>query len=767
MKTIIILLLFTSYTQAQEHNIWYFGYHAGLDFNGGAPLALTDGQINTIEGTASISDNNGDLLFYTDGVTIWNKDHQIMENGNDLMGHESSTQSAIIIPKPGSQQQYYVFTVPAGGTSGFRYSTIDLGINSGLGAVINKNNLLQAPAAECINTTWHNNGEDIWVVAHSYNFNLFYTYLVTTGGVSSSPVISSSVLIPDAVGMGSVKISPDGSKIAFTRNAIPNGTQVFDFNNATGVISNPIQLTATGGYDYGVEFSASGNVLYTTSGPHLNQYDLLANDIAASGIVIIIGVGFGSIQRGPDNKIYAARIDQNYVSVINNPETIGVGCNFQAEGVSLGGNDFLRLSTFGLPNTVLSPVFKIKLDNQTLCIGEVATFSINPSTTQFESVLWEFGDGNTSAEVSPVHTYQAAGTYTVKLTAHRQGITKVTQTSITVSPIPPITQPANMALCDENHNGTALFNLIAQNAPILGTQDPNEYIITYHTTLEYAESGTDSLDGNFANTSNPQTIYVRMEDKHSGCYATTSFDLIVAPEPVIAMPDNYTFCQGSTAVLTAPEGFETYLWSTGDTARIINVNVPGNYILTVTENNNGSLCESSKAITVYVSDAPIITQIHSSDWTDNHNTISISVSGSGNYEYSLNGITYQDSPEFTGLESGIYNVYARNKNGCGLDIDEIMLLMYPKFFTPNGDGINDTWRIKHSWNEPGLSVTILDRYGKYITTFAGNSTGWDGTLMVVRFLLQIIGLLLKGTTDASIKATFLWSDKYYYSISNY
>ena len=728
MKMLITFLLFTTCAVAQEHNIWYFGRNAGLDFNGGAPIALTNGQTSTVEGTASIADNNGDLLFYTDGVTIWNKNHQVMENGNGLMGHESSTQSAIIIPKPGAQQHYYVFTVPAEGTYGFRYSTVDMEINGGLGAVISKNILLQAPAAEGINATLHNNGEDIWVVAHGYNLNLFYAYLVTAGGVSSSPVISSSVIMPDVVGMGSVKISPNGSKLVFTRANQLHGTQVFDFNNTNGIISNPVQLVATGGYDYGAEFSASGEVLYTTSGPDLYQYDLLANDIGASGIVINSGsnIGFGSLQRGPDNKIYAARNNQNYLSVINTPDTVGTGCNFVPVAINLGGNGITRLSTFGLPNTVLPPVFKINLDNQAICIGQEATFSIIPATIQFESILWEFGDGNTSGQVSPIHTYQVAGTYTVKLTAHRQGITKVTQTTIVVLPIPQISQPADITLCDVNNNGIALFNLQSQNAATIGNQDPADFNITYHASIEYAETGTYSLPADFNNTGNPQTIYVRMEDKNSGCYATASFKLIVAPRPVITKPDSYAICKGGNVLLTAPEGFTTYVWSTGETTRAITVNEPGNY--TITLDNNGWICGNSKVVTVYVSDAPIITQIGLGDWTDDNNTISISVSGPGNYEFSLDGITYQESPEFTGLQSGIYNVYARDVNGCGYDMQEIVLLMYPKFFTPNEDGINDTWHIKYSWNEPGLLVFIFDRYGKYITSFKGNSPGWDGKL---------------------------------------
>ena len=94
----------------REGNIWYFGQYAGLDFNTGTPIAITDGQLNTLEGCASIADNNGDLLFYTDGMTVYDRNHSIMSNGTGLLGNSSSSQSGIIVKKPGSLATYYIFT---------------------------------------------------------------------------------------------------------------------------------------------------------------------------------------------------------------------------------------------------------------------------------------------------------------------------------------------------------------------------------------------------------------------------------------------------------------------------------------------------------------------------------------------------------------------------------------------------------------------------------------------------------------------------------
>jgi gliding motility-associated-like protein len=729
MKKIVLILLFTATIHAQEHNIWYFGSFAGLDFNGGAPVPLTDGQINTIEGVASIADNNGQLLFYTDGVTIWNKSHQVMQNGSGLLGNQSSTQGAIIIPQPGNPHLYYLFTVTAeGGSDGCRYSKIDMAADNGLGAVTDKNILAQTPVAESITATWHNNGEDIWVVVRSSNLNILSAHLVTASGVSANPVNSTSVLLPGS-SHGSIKISPDGSKLALCRGVMPNGTQLFDFNNITGVISNPVYLTSEHG-NYGIEFSASGNMLYVSNGNILRQYDLTASDINASGITIYTGqtVSIGSLQRGPDDKIYAAVRNHNYLGVIHNPELSGTACNFVPLGIGLGGTDFARLSTSGLPNTVLSPVFKINLSTQVLCIGEEAVFSISPVTGQFESILWEFGDGNTSGLPNPTHIFQHPGTYLVTLTAHRQGITKVAQATIIVAPNPEISQPPNLELCDEGGNGTGLFNLESQNTVITGNHNPDDYFITYHLTLEQAQLNTYSVPAQFTNTTNPQTIYVRMESKESGCYGTASFEIAVRPKPVIDMPDSYALCRGSIITIEAPEGFEAYNWSTGQNNRAIVIDHAGTYTLTVALSVNGMRCENSKVLTVYEAGPPVIRSVITSDWTASNNSITVLVSGEGDYEYSVNGVTYQQSPQFENLESGPYTVHVRDKNGCGNDSKDITLLMYVKYFTPNGDGINDTWRIPYSWNEPGLVVYIFDRYGKHLASFKGNSPGWDGTI---------------------------------------
>lgn len=729
MRGIILVLLFTITTNSQEHNMWYFGSYAGLDFNGGAPLVLNDGQLNTLEGSASVAGAYGNLLFYTDGIRVWNKAHGIMQNGQNLMGDSSSIQSALIVKKPGGEAIYYIFTTNASqNTGGLMYSVVDMEGDSGLGTVIEKNLLLQASTTEAVNAAWHSNGEDVWVVAHNYGGNIFSAYLVTDAGVSVSPVTSASGNTVNGMGQCSMKLSPDGSKLAFAVQDIQDGLQLFDFNAETGVVSHPVSLS--GNDNYGLEFSTSGSILYTGSIFGLYQYDLTANDINASRLELfsISGMGFSgeiaSLQMAPDSKIYIARKSLNILSVINNPNVVGSGCDFQEEGINLG--DYPRGSMFGLPNTVLSPQYSVNIGTTSVCAGQELTLSLKSPATQFVNYLWDFGDGTTSVAEAPVHVYHSAGNYILKLTVERHGLIKTIEKLIEVFPIPEIAQPENMTLCDEQGRGTALFDLELQKAAILANNPDDGHVVSFYSSLQEAESGVNELPLQFTNSQNPQTLYARKQHNNSGCFAITSFQVIASPKPVIDMTDIYWMCKGNSIQVSAPEGFETYSWSTGETYRTITIDKPGIYTVTVSLLIDGRLCGNSKTLNVYESQPPVIKQINVSDWTPIQNRISVVVFSAGNYEYSLDGNFFQDSPEFLELEDGIYTVYVRDKNGCGTDMKEVALLMYPKFFTPNEDGVNDVWRIKYSWYEPDLRVYIFDRYGRQITSLAGTSAGWDG-----------------------------------------
>ncbi|HIC32251.1 MAG TPA: hypothetical protein EYO76_10070, partial [Flavobacteriaceae bacterium] len=251
MKKILLLtfLLLASFAYCQnEAANWYFGNNAGINFNTSTNTVttLTDGQLATDEGCTSISDGNGDLLFYTDGIVVYNKNHQIMDNGIDLKGNPSSTQSAIIIPKPQDPDIYYIFTVDTEYNSnpdeGFHYSEVDMTANAGLGAVTtNKNiNLLNNTSEKLSAVLKDCQTGSIWVVTFAdinggENNNSIYAYEVTTAGVNTTPVISTfNIFTPER--RGYLKFSPDGTKIACAN--VGAGLYLFDFDTTTGQASN-------------------------------------------------------------------------------------------------------------------------------------------------------------------------------------------------------------------------------------------------------------------------------------------------------------------------------------------------------------------------------------------------------------------------------------------------------------------------------------------------------------------------------------------------
>ena len=283
--------------QGQKHtNIWYFGSRAGLDFNSGAPTVLTNSAMNASEGTSSIADSEGRLLFYSDGTTVWNKQHQVMSNGTGLLGHTNSAQSCLIVQNPGNAHIYYLFTTDAnGGPNGLRYSTIDMTKAGGLGAVTEKNTLLYTPTSEKLTATLHQNKHDIWVVSHEHGTNNFKSFLITDEGVAVSlKSMTTKVLntnFPVATeptdAIGCMKLSPDGTRIAVTHRAT-NTVRLFAFDAESGSLRGAfpgwfdVATLNTGEAPYGVEFSPDNKKLYVSieGGTKIIQYDLTSNDKA-------------------------------------------------------------------------------------------------------------------------------------------------------------------------------------------------------------------------------------------------------------------------------------------------------------------------------------------------------------------------------------------------------------------------------------------------------------------------------------------------------
>ncbi|MGE5108959.1 MAG: PKD domain-containing protein [Sphingobacteriales bacterium] len=429
-------ITFTSYSQ--QGNNWYFGENAGLTFNTNPPSALLDGQLFTFEGCASISDNSGRLLFYTNGVTVWNKQHQVMPNGADLKGNLSATNSAIIIPKPGSDSIYYIFTAGAVETNneGYFFSEVDISLQGGLGDVTAVKNIpLYSPSTEKLTAVRHSNGIDVWVITKALGNTEWKVYKVDCNGVNTTPVTSLAGHQPSAffnnVNVGCIKSSPDGTKIAAV-NTAEAYWELFQFNTSTGILSNGLLFPASP-RPYGVEFSPDSKLAYIGQEwlPPNNvdggvfQYNLATYDSAAiDASKMLIGNAIdwvGALQLGPDNKIYCGLQFQPFLAVINSPNLPGLACNFSGLQVETGGN----LPRRGLPVFFPGLITNKNADFNYTINTDCSTVNFSATTTVTGNVTWQwdFGDGTTGTGQNISHTYAASGPTkdTVRLTVSSTG----------------------------------------------------------------------------------------------------------------------------------------------------------------------------------------------------------------------------------------------------------------------------------------------------------------------------------------------------------
>lgn len=691
-----------------EANIWYFGFKAGLDFNSGSPVPLLNGQINTDEGTAVLSNSLGQLLFYTDGITIYNKNHTVMPNGNGLMGHTSTTQSATIVQKPGSSNLFYVFTIDqAGLTNGLRYSIVDLSLDGGLGGVTSEKNILMyTPTCEKISITKHANNIDYWIVTHGYPDNTFYSHLLTSSGLNTTPTESNiDFNIPfNKIIYGQLKFSPSGNKIAA---ACASSLELMDFNTTTGILSNNISLS-TDQHIYGVEFSPDGKILYATipTGNQMSQFDLTASDIPNSK-VNFEGMSLPyAMQLGPDHKIYIAHYGSNKLSVISNPNTLGNGCTLQELSISLGG----RECRCGLPSfcqsLFLSPA--IQLTNS--CEDESTSFSFSTDQTILNTT-WDFGDGSTSNSLNPSHIYQSANDYTVTITITTPNGIVTSRRNITIFPKPVLLQN-NVTLnqCDDNNDGFSAFNLKETEQMLVS--NTTGLIFSYHETQADADSGSFPIINPITYTNqiiNNDMVFLRVENSYR-CFRTAQINLNVSTTSIPASFQKVFKVCDTDVSGSDTDGIATFNFSSvtpqiealfpvgqlitikyyknladalaeqnfiTDIANYTNTGYPNMqniYVRVDSQTNNGCL-GLGHHITLYVNPIPkinptgtelICTNIPSLSKTINAGVINPSEISSFSYQWYLNGniLTGKTNYSLTVNTEGVYTVMVTNAQNC-------------------------------------------------------------------------------------------------------
>jgi gliding motility-associated-like protein len=362
------------------------------------------------------------------------------------------------------------------------------------------------------------------------------------------------------------------------------------------------------------------------------------------------------------------------------------------------------------------------------------TSVLNGQLLENHNVSYYASESDANSSISPLPDNYVSTSTSEELFVRVENIENlscydVTSFFVGVSYQPIANQPVDISICDDSVNdGFETIDLTVQDFDILNGQSETENNITYHLSQSNADDNSNALSTTFTNLENPQTIYVRIENINNRvCFDTTFFEIIVNEQPVLNMEDQWPICEGDSVDLIADDGYDYYTWSTGETTRIITVFDEGTYTVNVSNVYGAVVCETSKSVQVALSNIAVITDIETIDWTQNNNVISVFVSGDGDYEYSLDGINYQDSNEFFNLNIDEYTVYVRDKNGCGITTDDVYLLYYPKFFTPNSDGYHDYWQLINSEKEPENQIFIYDRYGKLIKQISPSNIGWDGT----------------------------------------
>jgi gliding motility-associated-like protein len=551
---LVVSLVCTSFvfSQRQADN-WFFGNNAGLNFGSGNPTVITGSALSTVEGCSSFSDENGNLLFYTDGITVYNRNHQVMPNGNGLGGNPSSTQSGLIIPKPGDPNIFYLFTVgtnAVGNTglapnAGFKYYTIDITADSGLGDVVsgpvNLSGGLSSQWSEKVTAVEADGCNGYWAI--SFVNNKFYSYFIDNTGVSNTPVISTvSNTVSDV--RGYLKVSPDGTKIV-SANMI-SGTLLYDFDVATGQVSNGNALNLSGAEGYGVEFSIDSKRLYISTGSYasgsvenLYQFNLDLLDFTLINNSRFLVHSYtntrGALQLASNGKIYWASDNSNFISVINNPENLGSSVNYSHRSVSLGS----ATSTQGLPPFIQS-LFIANLNiidstssniitNLELCDGETyrlePDISTYPPTTTYQWTL----NGNiipimTSYLDIDQATAYSEGTYVLTVDFNNGDCPLRGEATVIFNPLPNIVSNIEVKQCDDNTDGFTFVDLTNINSSIYIDSQPVS--ITYHQTFNDADSGVNPIanDINFGTTT--RYVYARVENIYS-CYRVATVHILV------------------------------------------------------------------------------------------------------------------------------------------------------------------------------------------------------------------------------------------------
>jgi len=447
-----------NYERPHRADQWVFGKNASVDFLTDPPTTNYVSALQELPwGLATISDVNGNLLFYSDGQFVYSGSYYNIVNGDGLLGYPASKPPALFVPMPGNANKYFLFTVdiyiPGFRENGVNFSIVERG--NGPSSVIVKNKLLLAENAQKICGVQHANGRDYWVLTHGLGSNKgkkLFAYLVTD--TISKTVVSTDpfdhTLDPPKYfnGVGGMKFSPDGSKLALVSYGL-GLVELFDFNNETGSLTFK-SASALGQFPFAnsIEFSHDNSKLYITAsmiataneGSRLIQFDLsLANPFAAGNEYELQNFPatsdsiMGGLQLAVDGKIYVSKLNKSandgkeYLGVIYNPDRPKAASNYNSLNHSANNGLFLNggQGLLGLPafvSTFLDIPHFTYIDQ---CHHDTTLFSIT-NTANIDKAVWDFnnpdGEAFLTDPLHPGYVFTDPGDYQVDLTETFSGI---------------------------------------------------------------------------------------------------------------------------------------------------------------------------------------------------------------------------------------------------------------------------------------------------------------------------------------------------------
>ena len=610
-----------------EGNLWYFGLAKGLDFKTDPPTEINNGQTASQIGHSSavINDAQGTLLMYTDGLNIYNRQHQVMPFGN-LDGANFSSES-MILEHPGAPGKYYVINAGPFVSSDLRYTVVDMALDNGLGDVVQdqKNltmtdvpvsGLIISPNLAAVRSC---SFDGYWVLAHTVKENQFLRYRIDQNGLDPLPLIStigSNPFLPNLFVPRILKFSPDGFLVALGTDG--DYVELFDFDPTLfGLISNAQTISLpTGSSVKGIEFSPGGAFLYVVAevagSSQIWQFDVTASTtagISASGILvgekpIVLGIAINKAQLAPYGKIYLASTfngmgaPSTNLDVIHQPDVQGEACLFQPDGLLLNGASGLYGALCNFPASLFRKPSINFPDNakDSICLAGVSTtiqYQIKNVDCGVDSVRWELigipGTVNANFQTATV-TYTQSGEGLLVVTALGDCIPASDTLHIRVFEAQPEgidIGPDTVSVCD---NGIATFNAGSGWA-----------------RYRWPDGTVDSV----FSTLLPGTYRVEVWDACNNRY-TDSVTVLVAPESRLSVGADTSLCSGLDLSFQRPGNFTTWQWTpegltSCDTCTLVTVPVSNDQTFTIFGQTTDG-CISLDTFTIEILDTLFFTQ---------------------------------------------------------------------------------------------------------------------------------------------------------------